>query len=139
MPLRALPEHSVATEEEVQTSATRASIKHSEALHHSLNRVTKGASTDDQLKGEQTAIREIVGDIPAEQPPAPSLNTSHTPEAQGIAGKDFASESSASSSQQVTAGRTTFNLPNFEERSLSTGAGAAGDDILSPTSSRSEH
>lgn len=109
-------------------------------MHHSLNRVTKGVSTDDQLKGEQTAIRETVGDTPADQSPAPSLNKSQTPESQGIAGKDFASESSASSSQQVTAGKLTFNLPNFEEKSLSSDAApATGDDILSPTASRSNH
>lgn len=126
-PLRALPEHSVLTEADTrshvplregassygggsleeatsksqQSSAPSASLgKHSSTEHHSLGRVSKGVSTDDQLKGQQTALREPVGDNPIEQPPAPFLDTSQTPEARGIAGHDFASASKRENTSQ---------------------------------------
>lgn len=98
----------------------------------------KGASTDEQLKGEQTAIHEVIGATPAEQPPAPSLDASQTPEARGIVGKDFAGDNGSASSQQLTAGELTFNMPNFEDSSSSkdgANGGAPSDDILSPTES----
>lgn len=106
-PLRALPEHSVFEEEKTAPAPAIGQIKEqpsgaqeagessaqvfssgSSIIEH-IGRVSKGASTDDQLKGQQTAIREIVGDSPFEQPPAP---LTQTPEAHGIVGKDFASE-----------------------------------------------
>ena len=55
-----------------------------------LGRVSKGASTDDQLKGHQTALREVFGDNPSQQPPAPALDPAQAPEARGIVQKDFA-------------------------------------------------
>ena len=74
-----------------QLSASALSSNSSFTQHDPIGRVSKGASTDDQLKGQQTAIREMIGDIPVEQLPAASLDLTQTPEAHGIIAKDFAS------------------------------------------------
>ncbi len=104
-PLRALPEHSVLEDEAESSGAPQSGGKEQEkgsggqtatstapgSSQTDVGRVSTGVSTDDQLKGQQTAIREIVGDEPQQQPPAPLLDTVTTPEAQGISGQDFAS------------------------------------------------
>lgn len=105
LPLRALPEHSVLTDDveaphvPLSGGASPHGINHFDgasekknmtAEHHSLGHVRNGSATDDQLKGDQTITREQVGEEPAEQPPAPSLDKTEAPEARGISGQDFA-------------------------------------------------
>ncbi|KAJ4361810.1 glycogenin glucosyltransferase [Neocucurbitaria cava] len=108
-PLRALPEHSVLTENDAEAShvplsggASPHGINHFDgasekknmtAEHHSLGHVRNGSATEDQLKGEQT------GEEPAEQPPAPSLDKTQAPEARGarfFAERGFTSQPNSS-------------------------------------------
>ncbi|CAO2653327.1 Nn.00g027380.m01.CDS01 [Neocucurbitaria sp. VM-36] len=87
------------------------------AEHHSLGHlghVPRRSSTDDQVKGEQTVIREQIGDEPVDQPPAPSLDKEQAPEARGIAGQDFAGHTGTHASSQVlSSGSSSSHSQNW--------------------------